>query len=68
MASMNGIDAKTELTGKTCNGHVSAEWNGHLSRSVYVCMKCGGVWPWSANMGPDTPHKEVGWSEPQPMS
>ena len=57
--SIDGTDEKTELTGKICNGHVSADWNGHESRSMYLCTNCLGVWPWSAKMGPNTPHKEV---------
>lgn len=60
MASMDGTDAKTECSkDKICNGHVSAEWNGHATRSVYVCTKMPGSLALVGDMGPNTPHKEV---------
>lgn len=57
--SMDGTMERTELTDEICNGHVSADWDGHASRSFYSCMGCAGMWPWKAKMGPDTAHRKV---------
>lgn len=62
--SIDGTGPKTELSGKTCNGHISLidDQYGDSSKSYYLCMGCAGMWPsvkqtrhWRAN----TPHNEV---------